>query len=86
MIFFIKKLLTPLNNLNNVVETLASSEGDLRQRLDVEHKDEFGHVSLSINKFIEKLHEIRKSLKPLAMKMLLSQKSFHAQHLKLSKM
>ena len=66
MIFFIKKLLTPLNNLNNVVETLASSEGDLRQRLDVEHKDEFGHVSLSINKFIEKLHEIVKKSKTIS--------------------
>ncbi|WP_333805605.1 methyl-accepting chemotaxis protein [Sulfurospirillum sp.] len=66
MIFFIKKLLTPLDNLNNVVEALSSSEGDLRQRLIVEHKDEFGHVSLNINKFIEKLHEIVKKSKTIS--------------------
>ena len=66
MIFFIKKLLMPLDNLNNVVEALSSSDGDLRQRLIVEHKDEFGHVSLSINKFIEKLHEIVKKSKTIS--------------------
>jgi len=66
MIFFIKKLLTPLDNLNSVVEALSSSEGDLRQRLIVEHKDEFGHVSLNINKFIEKLHEIVQKSKTIS--------------------
>ena len=66
MIFFIKKLLIPLDNLNSVVEALSSSEGDLRQRLIVEHQDEFGHVSLSINKFIEKLHDIVKKSKTIS--------------------
>ena len=66
MIFFIKKLLAPLDSLNSVVEALASSEGDLRQRLNVEHQDEFGHVSLSINKFIEKLHDIVKKSKTIS--------------------
>jgi len=65
-IFFIKKLLTPLDTLNSVVEALSSSEGDLRQRLHVEHEDEFGQVSLNINKFIEKLHEIVKKSKVIS--------------------
>ncbi|KFL33506.1 MULTISPECIES: methyl-accepting chemotaxis protein [unclassified Sulfurospirillum] len=58
MIVLIKKLLKPLDTLNNVVKELSSSDGDLRQRLHVKQNDEFGQVSGNINKFIEKLHEI----------------------------
>ncbi|WP_263833968.1 methyl-accepting chemotaxis protein [Sulfurospirillum oryzae] len=65
-IFFITKLLKPLGNLNGVVEELSSSEGDLRQRLHVEHKDEFGQVAGNINRFIEKLHEIVKKSKSIS--------------------
>jgi len=58
MVVLIKALLRPLDTLNHVVEELSSSEGDLRQRLNVSANDEFSHVSRNINKFIEKLHEI----------------------------
>ena len=66
MILLIKKLLTPLNNLNSVVKELSSSEGDLRQRLHVKQDDEFGQVSGNINKFIEKLHEIIQKSKTIS--------------------
>ncbi|WP_069478747.1 methyl-accepting chemotaxis protein [Sulfurospirillum halorespirans] len=66
MIFFIKTLLKPLDNLNAVVKELSSSEGDLRQRLEASSKDEFAQVSGNINIFIEKLHEIVKKSKSIS--------------------
>ena len=66
MIVLIKRLLTPLVNLNSVVKELSSSDGDLRQRLDVKQKDEFGQVSGNINQFIEKLHDIVKKSKTIS--------------------
>ena len=62
----IKVLLRPLDKLNLVVKELSSSEGDLRQRLEVHSNDEFGEVSLNINKFIEKLHAIVKNSKSIS--------------------
>jgi len=62
----IKFLLRPLDKLNHVVKELSSSEGDLRQRLEVHSNDEFGEVSLNINKFIEKLHAIVKNSKSIS--------------------
>ena len=66
MIALIKRLLRPLDKLNDVVKELSSSEGDLRQRLHVNQKDEFGHVSSNINTFVEKLHEIVKKSKTIS--------------------
>ncbi|MCF6173987.1 MAG: methyl-accepting chemotaxis protein, partial [Campylobacteraceae bacterium] len=59
-------LMKPLDNLNNLVKEMASSEGDLRQRLEVKTNDEFGEVSKNINGFIEKLHEIVKESKQIS--------------------
>lgn len=66
MIVLIKTLLRPLNTLNDVVQELSSSEGDLRQRLEASSHDEFAYVSRNINKFIEKLHEIVKRSKEIS--------------------
>lgn len=66
IILLIKVLLSPLDRLNLVVKELSSSEGDLRQRLETSHHDEFGQVSLNINKFIEKLHDIVKKSKEIS--------------------
>lgn len=66
VVFIIKTLLRPLDELNRVVEDLSSAEGDLRQRLIVKSQDEFGQVSININKFIEKLHDIVKNSKTIS--------------------
>ena len=66
MIFLIKMLLQPLDQLNQVVQDLSSSEGDLRQRLQASSQDEFGQVSGNINNFIEKLHDIVKKSKEIS--------------------
>lgn len=64
--FIIKVTIRPLGNLTHVLDDLAGNEGDLRQRLTVERKDEFGSVSNNINLFIEKLHNIVKSSKSIS--------------------
>ncbi|AHJ13833.1 methyl-accepting chemotaxis protein [Sulfurospirillum multivorans] len=47
----------PLTRLNQLIENLSSSEGDLTQRLEIKNKhDEIGIMSHNINAFIEKIH------------------------------
>ncbi len=60
-------LMKPLDNLNNLAKEMASSEGDLRQRLDIKSNDEFGEVSKNINNFIAKLHDIVKKSKQISL-------------------
>lgn len=66
VIFLVKFLMKPLDNLNYIVSELSSSDGDLRQRLEVKTNDEFGQVSNNINKFIDKLHDIVKNAKGIS--------------------
>lgn len=47
----------PLTRLNQLIENLSSSEGDLTQRLEIKNRhDEIGIMSHNINAFIEKIH------------------------------
>ena len=62
-----KLLMKPLDRLNMLVKNMSSSEGDLRQRLEVKSNDEFGEVSHNINLFIKKLHEIVKTSKNISL-------------------
>ncbi|MBE0496135.1 MAG: methyl-accepting chemotaxis protein [Campylobacterales bacterium] len=66
VIFLVKLLMKPLDNLNTIAKELSSSDGDLRQRLTFVVADEFGQVSSNINNFIEKLHEIVKKAKSIS--------------------
>ena len=66
IVFGVKIMMRPLDNLNRVVANLSSSEGDLRQRLTIENDDEFGSVSRNINAFIDKLHAIVKTSKTIS--------------------
>lgn len=54
--WLLKVLLQPLYRLNHAVRDMAEGEGDLTFRLPVESQDEFGELSASMNKFIEKIH------------------------------
>ncbi|MDD2383619.1 MAG: methyl-accepting chemotaxis protein [Sulfurospirillaceae bacterium] len=63
VVLLIRALLMPLNRLGDIACTLSSADGDLRQRLEVNGQDEFAKVSLHINSFIDKLHEIVKNSK-----------------------
>ena len=49
----------PLTRLNQLIENLSSSEGDLTQRLEIKNRnDEIGIMSHNINSFIEKIHSM----------------------------
>jgi len=67
IIFSTRILMKPLDDLNILVKDMATSEGDLRQRLEVKSNDEFSEVSLNINNFISKLHDIVKESKQISL-------------------
>lgn len=56
MHYLLKYLMRPMNQVTEAIKDIAQGEGDLRQRLDVENKDEFGQLSEYFNLFIEKIH------------------------------
>ena len=57
--FFFPILITrPLNRVISAIEDLAGGEGDLTLRVNVDSKDELGHLSTSLNQFLEKLHDL----------------------------
>ena len=57
--FFFPILITrPLNRVISAIEDLAGGEGDLTLRVNVDSKDELGHLSASLNQFLEKLHDL----------------------------
>jgi len=61
--FFIRKLLRPLNQLDDSMTALASGKADLTQRLPVKNaNDEIGVVAVSFNRFMDGLHGIIRDL------------------------
>ena len=52
----------PIRKAADMVNQLASQDGDLTQRLSVERNDEVGELSRNINAFIHKTHEIVKDI------------------------
>ena len=57
-----KFVVKPLEELNIMVDDLASGEGDLTKRIDVKSNDEIGKIASNINLFMEKLHNIISNL------------------------
>ena len=55
-------VLKPVNQLNKNLTQLATSGGDLTQRFDVKSKDELGKMTISVNQFLENLHDIIKGV------------------------
>ncbi|WP_024955370.1 methyl-accepting chemotaxis protein [Sulfurospirillum arcachonense] len=66
VIFGTKVMMKPLDNLNKLAKELGTSDGDLRQRLEIKNQDEFGEVSTNINLFIEKLQRIVQASKEIS--------------------
>lgn len=49
-------LMRPLRNMGQAMANIAEGEGDLTRRLTVESRDEFGQLSASFNRFVERIH------------------------------
>lgn len=59
MVFTIKKLLTnPLNQIVEAMDDIATGEGDLTQRINMNRTDELGQLSDSFNLFVENIQQI----------------------------
>ncbi|MFC1585855.1 HAMP domain-containing protein, partial [Fibrobacterota bacterium] len=48
----------PLPVISGILQNIARGEGDLKQRIEINTKDEIGEISKWFNTFIEKLHRI----------------------------
>ncbi len=57
-----RKMIRPLQLVKKAVTDLSSGEADLTMRLPVRGNDEFAAICGDVNKFIEMLHDIVKSL------------------------
>ncbi|BDF96091.1 MULTISPECIES: methyl-accepting chemotaxis protein [Pseudoalteromonas] len=51
-----KIILSPMIKMQSALEDIASGEGDLTQRLQIESNDEMGALAKSFNTFISKIH------------------------------
>ena len=49
-------LMRPLTTMGRAMRDIAEGEGDLTRRLAVQHKDEFGELATSFNRFVERIH------------------------------
>ncbi|HEO8418244.1 H3 [Mycobacteroides abscessus subsp. abscessus] len=54
-VILLKSILGPLNKINSQLQNIASGEGDLTQRVQVNGKNEFGHLANSFNTFVGSL-------------------------------
>ncbi|MBN2725641.1 MAG: MCP four helix bundle domain-containing protein [Deltaproteobacteria bacterium] len=62
-IFIVKrKILTPIDNLDNQMKELASGDGDLTARLITSGKDEMSSVAANFNIFVEKIQSSIKTV------------------------
>ncbi len=65
VIFFIKEIFTPLNNLKTRISELISGDKDLTKRLKYKKGNEFGEAANEVNKFIEMIQGTINSVKLL---------------------
>lgn len=63
LLLLMKKLLLPLDNLNDAIKNIASGDGDLRKRLSTNTDVEFAELAQGFNAFTGNLQEQIKRLK-----------------------
>ena len=62
MIFWATHLITkPLHHLTEVMQDIASGEGDLTRQININSKDEVGQLAGHVNMFINKLRDLLKT-------------------------
>ncbi|MFM2587957.1 methyl-accepting chemotaxis protein [Vibrio sp. TBV020] len=58
MTYLASKMVIPINNMLETFKDIATGEGDLTHRVDVDGKDEIAQLGQAFNQFISKLHSI----------------------------
>lgn len=61
-----RKSIRPLNEMTDLVASIAEGEGDLTRRLNISYRDETGKLSGLLNTFIGTLQNLVKQLLPVA--------------------
>lgn len=61
-----RKSIRPLNEMTELVASIAEGEGDLTQRLNISYRDETGKLSGLLNNFIKNLQNLVQQLLPVA--------------------
>jgi len=56
--FFSGLLLAPITKLHKAMKDIATGEGNLTQRINIEAKDEVGELAITFNIFVEKIQHI----------------------------
>ncbi|WP_162515325.1 HAMP domain-containing methyl-accepting chemotaxis protein [Paenibacillus pinistramenti] len=78
--FFITRSITvPVKKVTSKLKEIASSGGDLTQRIDYSSKDEIGELSTSFNEFADKLQLIIKEVSEVAEKVAVSSEQLNVQ-------
>ena len=65
VVFFVREIFTPLNNLKTRISELISGDKDLTKRLKYREGNEFGEAANEVNKFIEMIQGTINSVKLL---------------------
>ncbi|WP_427980600.1 methyl-accepting chemotaxis protein [Agarivorans sp.] len=62
MLKVISAMLKPIEVLGEAINELASGDGDLTKRINLQRQDEIGHLASGIDRFIQQLHELMKDI------------------------
>lgn len=54
----VRSIITPIEDMAAAMDDIAEGGGDLTHRMQIKNRDELGEMSLSLNKFIERISEI----------------------------
>jgi len=54
----VRSIIVPIQEMASAMNDIAEGGGDLTHRLQIKNRDELGNMSLSLNRFIEKISEI----------------------------
>lgn len=54
----VRSIITPIDDMAAAMNDIAEGGGDLTHRMQIKNRDELGDMSLSLNKFIERISEI----------------------------
>ncbi len=62
IVWLVRTIVTPMNDMRDKIFNLASNEGDLTQQLHIEHHKELIDIATGFNAFTEKLRDMIKKL------------------------
>ncbi|MCW8827068.1 MAG: methyl-accepting chemotaxis protein, partial [Gammaproteobacteria bacterium] len=54
----VRSIINPINEMASAMNDIAEGGGDLTHRLQIKNRDELGDMSLSLNRFIDRISEI----------------------------